>query len=252
MTGTDPIVVLERREEGVFVLAMRDTVGRNAMNVRFVEELSARLREAALLVDARCIVMTGLSDIFSSGASQEMLVGLAKGELAPTDIVLPKLVLDLPVPVIAAMEGHAVGGGFALGLCADIIVMARESRYGATFMGMGFTPGMGATELLLHIMPPALAHELLFTGEAKKGSWFEGRTGVNAVVPKAEVVARAMSLAARIAEKPRAALEMLKRTLSLPRRQAFERTYTMETLMHRVSFAQGDIVARIAEVHGNE
>lgn len=247
---TEPNVKLIHHDDGIVEIAMRDEPTKNAMNEPFVHALSARLREAALIGDAKCFVLTGLADIFSSGASFDMLVGLSKGELAPTDIVLPKLVLDLPVPVIAAMEGHAVGGGFALGLCADMVMMARESRYGATFMGMGFTPGMGSTELLLHVMPPALASELLFTGEAKKGGWYEGRTGVNGVFPKTELVPRAMQLAARIAEKPRGSLEMLKRTLSLPRRQTFERTYTMETLMHKVSFAQGDLVERIAAVHG--
>ena len=250
MTASASLVSLLRHDDGVVEIAMRDEGSRNAMTEPFVHALSAALKEAALLGDAKCFVLTGLADIFSSGASFDMLVGLSKGELAPTDIVLPKLVLDLPVPVIAAMEGHAVGGGFALGLCADVVMMARESRYGVTFMGMGFTPGMGSTELLLHVMPASLASELLFTGEAKKGSWYEGRTGVNLVAPRAELVSRAMQLAARIAEKPRSSLEMLKRTLSLPRRQTFERTYTMESLMHRVSFAQGDLVARIADVHG--
>jgi polyketide biosynthesis enoyl-CoA hydratase PksI len=249
MTAAHDSVVLERHEDGIVVLAMRDEAGKNAMSDAFVEALSARLKEAALLADAKCVVLTGLPEIFSSGASRDTLVRLSRGELEPTDIVLPKLVLDLPVPVVAAMEGHAVGGGLALGLCADVVMIARESRYGATFMGMGFTPGMGSTELLLHVVPPALAHELLFTGEAKKGSWFEGRSGFNAIVPKVEVMPRAMAMAARIAEKPRTSLEMLKRTLSLPRRQAFERTYTMETLMHRVSFAQDDIVERIEAVH---
>lgn len=74
---------------------------------------------------------------------------------------------------------------------------------------------------------------------------------MNGVFPKTELVPRAMQLAARIAEKPRASLEMLERGgLSLPRRQTFERTYTMEALMHKVSFAQGDLVERIAAVHG--
>src|SRR5581483_7175690 len=106
---------------------------------------------------------------------------------------LPKYLLDFPLPVIAAMEGHAVGGGFALGLCADIVVVATESRYGATFMNMGFTPGMGTTRLLEHVLSPAMAAEMLFTGEHKKGSFFEGRC---AVLPRAELLAHAMSIAA--------------------------------------------------------
>ena len=64
-------------------------------------------------------------------------------------------VLDLPILVVAAMAGHAIGGGLALGLCADIILLSRESRYGASFMNMGFTPGMGITKLLEHVMSPA-------------------------------------------------------------------------------------------------
>lgn len=243
------VVSFELDDDGVGVIAMRDEVGRNAMSERFVHELVQALGEAQRAAELKVVLLTGLPDVFSSGASREMLVGLVRGELVPTDIVLPKLVLDLPVPVVAAMEGHAIGGGLALGLCADIVLIARESRYGASFMSMGFTPGMGMTELLHHVMPPALAHELLFTAEPKKGSYFEGRSGFNAILSRAEVRPRALSIAARIAEKPRTSLEMLKRTLSLPRRQAFEKTYTIESLMHRVSFAQANTLGLIEEHH---
>lgn len=237
MTGERRLVGFERGADGIGVVAMRDEVGKNAMSEPFVRELVARLAEATAWDELRVLVLTGLPDMFSSGATREVLVGLVRGSLAPSDILLPKAVLDVPVPVIAAMEGHGIGGGFALGLCADLVVIARESRYGASFMNMGFTPGMGMTELLLHVMTPAQAHELLFTGEPRKGAAFVGASGFNAILPRAEVLPHAMNLAARIAEKPRRALEMLKRTLSLPRRQAFERTHTVETLMHRVSFA---------------
>jgi polyketide biosynthesis enoyl-CoA hydratase PksI len=178
-----------------------------------------------------------------------MLQGLARGEVAPTDILLAKAVLDLPVPVIAAMEGHAIGGGLALGVAADIVLIARESRYGASFMNMGFTPGMGITRLLEYVMSPALASELMFSGEPKKGSFFEGKSGFNAILPRRDVKARAMDIAARICDKPRVALEMLKQSLSLGRRQAFEQTHTLESLMHRVSFAARDILGRIEEYH---
>lgn len=241
------LVVLERPREGVAVVAMRDAAGHNSMSAAFVRELSRALMDAGHDPSVRAIVLAGLPEIFSAGANAALLRELARGEAAPADIVLPKIVLDLPIPVIAAMEGHAIGGGFALGACADLVLIARESRYGLSFMNIGFTPGMGTTELLSHVLSPAIVAELLFAGEAKKGAWFEGRSGFNAILPRGEVLPRALDLAARIAEKPRLSIELLRRTLTLPRRRAFERTHTLETLMHRVSFAAPDLLARIEE-----
>jgi polyketide biosynthesis enoyl-CoA hydratase PksI len=236
-----------RAPDGVAEIVMADAAGQNAMTPPFVHALEAALSEAEAWPELRVVVLRGLPDVFSSGASRELLAAFARGEIAPTEIVLARRVLDLGVPVVAAMEGHAVGGGLALGLCADVVVLARESRYGATFMNMGFTPGMGMTRLFEHVLSPAIAHELLYTGELRRGAAFEGRSGVNAILPRAEVLSHARALAARIADKPRAALELLKRTLALPRRQAFEQTLTIESLMHRVTFASEDVLARVEE-----
>ena len=163
---------------------------------------------------------------------------------------MPKRVLEIPVPVVAAMAGHAIGGGLALGLCADVVIAARQSRYGCSFMNLGFTPGMGMTRLLEHVATPAVAHEMLLTGEPKKGRWLEARGAFNAVLDKQDVLPHALDLAARIAEKPRLSLELLRRALTLPRRQAFEETHTIESLMHRVSFALPEVRERIGELHG--
>lgn len=249
MSDSPALVAFEPGESGIGVVHMRDAAGNNAMSERFVHELLGSLDAASAWAPLKVLVLQGTSEIFCSGASLDMLRALVKGGVAPTDIVLAKAVLDVPVPVIAAMEGHAIGGGLALGAAADIVIIARESRYGASFMNMGFTPGMGITKLLQNVMSPALAAELLYAGEPKKGAFFEGKSGFNAILPRAEVVPRAMTIAARIADKPRISLEILKRTLSLPRRQAFEETHTLESLMHRVSFAAKDVLSRIEDFH---
>jgi polyketide biosynthesis enoyl-CoA hydratase PksI len=227
---------------------MRDEAGRNAMSAPFVEALLDSLHEVWAWDRLKVVVLLGLPDVFSSGADLGVLTALVDGAIAPSDLLLSKAVLDLPVPTIAAMEGHALGGGLALGLCADVVLIARESRYGCPFMNLGITPGMGMTRLLEHVLSPAVAHEMLFTGEPLKGAHFEGRSGFNYVLPRAEVRSKALELAERIAEKPRVALTALKRALSLPRRQAFEATRTVEALMHEVTFAQPD-VRRLLEEH---
>ncbi|MCA9605756.1 MAG: enoyl-CoA hydratase/isomerase family protein [Myxococcales bacterium] len=246
----DRLIEVERREDGVALVRMVDEAGDNAMSPRFVAELLAVLDEVERWRALKVVVLAGTDDVFSSGADPEMLAQLTEGAIAPSEITLPKRVLEIPVPVVAAMAGHAIGGGLALGLCADVVIAARQSRYGCSFMNLGFTPGMGMTRLLEHVATPAVAHEMLLTGEPKKGRWLEARGAFNAVLDKQDVLPHALDLAARIAEKPRLSLELLRRALTLPRRQAFEETHTIESLMHRVSFALPEVRERIGELHG--
>jgi len=215
-------------------IVLDDAASSNALGEVMVEALTAAFAEVDRRANVRVVLLTSDLDVFSSGAPRDLLVRLAAGELRPTDILLPRLLLCCPVPVIAAMAGHATGGGLALGLAADIVLMAEESRYGFPFMDMGFTPGMGATVLCEHVLSPAIAHELMYSGELRRGSAF-ARTGVNHVLPRMDVLPRAVDLAERIAAKPRGAVEALKRTLSLPRRRAFELSLTTESLMHQIT-----------------
>ena len=238
-------VSLRTSEDGLWEVVMADPTGKNAFSEEFVAELEEVLAFVTDDRSVKVVVVRGLPEVFAAGAPRELLGKLARGEVVPTDIVLSKAMLDIPVPTIAAMEGHATGGGLALGLCADIVILARESRFGASFMNMGFTPGMGMTRLLEHVLSPAIAQELLYTGEFRKGAEFVGASGINYILPKGQVCAKALAVAAQIAEKPRCSLELLKRTLSVRRRQVFEESRTLEAMMHSISFTQDEIRERI-------
>jgi polyketide biosynthesis enoyl-CoA hydratase PksI len=226
---------VRHEEGGVVTITMADEATGNALGEEMVlglrDVFESVIRDPAVKV----LVLSGEGQMFSSGAPREMLARLARREVKPTEIWLPRVLLDCPVPVIAAMAGHAIGGGLALGLAADLVLLGRESRYGFTFMNMGFTPGMGTTRLAEHALSAAVAHELLYTGELRLGADIARSIGVHAVLPAADVPLRALDLAARIAEKPRTALELLKRALSLPRRRAFEEALTLESLMHEIT-----------------
>ena len=235
------LVVLDKGCDGVVTIELRDPAGKNALSPRLVDELSGALEAAVEWDELKVVVLLGQPDVFCAGASREVLTALADGAIAPHDLVLTRAVLELPVPTIAAMEGHAIGGGLALGVAADLVLISRESRYGCSFMNMGFTPGMGVTRLLEHVLSPALAHEMLYGGEPMKGTRFEGRSGFNYVLPRSEVRPKALELAARIAEKPRLALRALKQTLALPKRQAYEVARVAEAQMHEVTFSQAGI-----------
>ncbi|MFH1131596.1 MAG: polyketide synthase [Pseudomonadota bacterium] len=241
-------VALQQVEEGIVVLSMQDAGGNNAFSEAFLEELVEQLKVVGENPHIRVCVFRGLPEVFCAGAHQDLLLELVKGgSMTSSDIILPGLVLDLPVPTIAAMEGHAVGGGLALGLCCDVLVMARESRYGCSFMNMGFTPGMGTTRLLQFAVGEYLANEMMYGGQMFKGTRFAGCAGVNYVLPRAEVFDKAMHVAKRMAEKPRFALQALKKWLSVPRREAFERARKVEANMHGICFAEPEAGQRIRE-----
>ncbi len=246
--STPDLITLECDDDGIAVLTMKDEERRNALGAEFVEQLTGKLEALSADPSAKVAVICGLDEQFCAGGDKQMLLDLANGKVVATDIMLSRSMIEVPIPTIAAMAGHAVGGGLALGLCCDVVLMGRESSYGCSFMNMGFTPGMGTTKLLQLAMGEYIAAEMMFGGQFFRGAHFEHRSLVNYVLPREKVVPKAMKIAARFAEKPRASLELLKRNLSLGKRQLFEQARTDESLMHEISFSFAETKALI-EAH---
>ena len=240
-------IQLSCASSGIATLQMLDKAGKNGLTPAFVESLIHNLNAVKANDEIKVLIITGLPDVFCSGADLDTLEKLCKKQIKPVDIVLSKMILDIPVPVISAMEGHAIGGGLALGLCADIAILAEESRYGCSFMNMGFTPGMGITKLMEHYMSPAIAQEMQYTGNFYSGKSLIGKTNFNYILPKAEVLEKADALAEAMAEKPKKALSVLKRYQSMSRRKLFEETYSIETMMHELTFNEEEILKTIKE-----
>lgn len=244
---TEALITLDTDEQGIAILQMQDRVKKNALGTAFVEELTEALQQVSQRPGIRVCVLRGLEEVFCAGGDEELLLALAQGELVASDIMLSRAMLEVPIPTIAVMEGHAVGGGLTLGLCCDVVMMARESRYGCSFMNMGFTPGMGTTRLLALAVGEYVAAEMMLGGQFFRGSHFENRSQINYILPREQMWRKAMQVASAIAEKPRFALEMLKRDLSLKKRRLFEEARTNEVSMHQVCFALPETAQRIQE-----
>jgi polyketide biosynthesis enoyl-CoA hydratase PksI len=239
------VVSLRQEDEGIVVVCMHDEVGRNALDAPLVAQLVECLGAVGRDEAVKVCILEGLPEVFCSGGTKEALMEFAAGRVTLSDIEVTRAMLAVPVPTIAAMQGHAVGGGLPLGLSADIVLMARTSRYGATFMNMGFTPGMGTTGLLPDAVGEHLAAEMMFGGQTFRGSRFTHSAGINYVLADVEVPAKARDLALRIAEKPRHALVLLKETLAARRRRAFEAAHTVELAMHEKCFERPETAAWI-------
>ena len=210
---------------------------RNVLDVETVRNLEQAFRAVSESTKISVVILAGLPDIFCAGASKELLQMLVEGRIEPKELGLPRLLMECPVPVIAAMQGNAVGGGFALGLGADIVILNERQRYGFNFMDLGLTPGMGVTWLARERLGSAVGDELMYSAEYRRGRDFARLAGVNHVVAADRVEPLAHDFALRIAEKPRSALMLLKKNQSASRIAGFDAAREEEMRMHRIRLA---------------
>ena len=204
---------------GIITLDRPDN--RNSMTPELLDAFSAAAARARGDDAARCVVITGTGSCFSAGADFKSILQREGGEsqktLAPHErsfaMYEPFLaVLDLEVPVIAACNGHTVGGGFGLSLLCDIRIGARQARYGANFAKLGLHPGLAISYLLPRIVGVSRAAEMLFTGRLVEGDEAERIGILSSALPAAEVLPRALELAAAIASSAPLAVRMTKKT----------------------------------------
>lgn len=206
----------------VGVITLDRPANRNSMTPELLAAFSVAVAAARADRDARCIVITGAGAgpgaCFSAGADFRAAVQLEGAGSLPHQrsfaMYEPFLsVLDLEVPVIAALNGHAVGGGFGLSLMCDLRVAALGARYGANFVRLGIHPGMAITYLLPRLVGASVAAELLFTGRLIEGEEALRLGLVSRAVPSAEVLPVAMQLARDIAANAPLAVRLTKRSL---------------------------------------
>jgi len=237
-------------QDGIFRLDLNDPERKNLLTVELGREFLAALAEVALDPTLKALVITGREDVFCGGASLESLKQLTSGIIDVKDLfAVQSQLLNFPVPIVAALQGHAVAGGLMLALCCDILVASESSRYGLNFTRMGFTPAMGATTLLPAVVGYHFANEMILTGKLYKGRELKGRGVFNYVVRSQEVLDTAFNLARDIAEKPMHVVQLLKETFALPRLQALQEARHREHLMHKICFSRPEIESIIEEAY---
>lgn len=246
----DNVVDICEIEQGIVQVTMQDRIHKNT----FSEELTLGLIQAFESIrthqNYKVVILTGYDTYFCSGGTQEGLLAICEGKAQFTDSSLYSLALDCKIPVIAAMQGHGIGGGFALGLFADFVILSRESVYTTNFMKYGFTPGMGATFILTRKLGIALAEELLLSAANYRGAELERRGIPFPVLPRKEVLDHAYELARQVAEKPRISLITLKDHLVSPLREELPKVIEREIEMHEKTFHQPEVKENIMTLFG--
>lgn len=235
---SDTVVELREIEPGILQVTMCDRAHGNA----FTDALAAGLLQAFDSIadhrGAKTVILTGYDTYFATGGTRQGLLDLHEGRTRFADTNLYSLALDCPIPVIAAMQGHGIGGGLVMGLFADLVILSRESVYAANFMNFGFTPGMGATCIVPRKLGMALGGEMLFLAKNYRGEELKQRGAPLPVLPRAEVYPHALEMARSLAQKPRVSLIALKDLLAAPVRTQLPLTVQEELAMHGKTFHQ--------------
>lgn len=205
-----PMVERQNPEPGIVVLRMDNGNG-NLMDTPLYRGLAQAFDQVNHDDSVKVVILTGTDRLFHMGGTQQSLDEIAIRDTSCSDGNLFYLGLpSIRVPVISAMTGHAHGGGVTFGLSADIPILAEESLYGASFMNINFTPGIGSTYFFRKRFGPAISQEMFLTGRDYTGRQLRELGPDIRILPKAQVMAEAMQIARSIAKKSLHALQVYK------------------------------------------
>lgn len=222
----------EVREENILWITFDDPESRNAMDAETMQELAETWRRFADNDALRVAVITGAGEkSFCAGANLKKLVPkIQAGELRAADNQEAYMKGDIePVdkPVIAAINGDCMGGGFEVMLSTDVRIAADHARFGLPEVNWGLFPGGGGTVRLPRQVPHAIAMEIIMSGEFFDAVRAYEIGLVNRVVPYAELEEAALAMARRIGRNGPLAVKRVKASvregIDLPIADAFNR-----------------------------
>lgn len=201
-TGSTAVIQLHRPEK------------KNSLNSNLRQEMQELLEEMARDATTRVVILTGGEEIFCAGADIGEVQEATSAEAAYKHAREFQLLFDqieaLPQPVIAAISGHALGGGFELALVCDFRIASESTRFGLPEIKIGAFPGGGGTQRLPRLIGAAKAKEIILTGDAITAKEALSLGLVMKVVPKERLLEEANTFAWRLASLPRLAMEASK------------------------------------------
>lgn len=240
MTHT-AVLIEEQPAPGVALLRLNRPGVLNALNLELRTALARAFERLEADEAIRVIVLAGGEKAFCAGADlNEYLDAL------PLDIVRRRMdrlwgaIARCRKPVIAAVRGHALGGGCELAMHADLIVAGEGARFGQPEVRIGLMPGGGATQRLVRAVGKFRAMRLLMTGEPVTAAEALAMGLASEVVPDAQVEAHVLELAAGLARGPRQALEFIKEAVIEGMNLPLDQGLQLERKSFQLLFASAD------------
>ena len=188
----------------------------NALSIALQGELKDAAEQVSADPDIRAVVIYGGDRVFAAGADVKEMANRSYAEMADISRTLQasfRAVAAIGKPVVAAINGFALGGGLELALCADFRVAGQNARFGVPEILLGVIPGLGGTQRLPRLIGPARAKDLIYTGRSVDAAEALRIGLVDQVVPDADVYDAAARLAEQFVPGPALALRAAKRAI---------------------------------------
>ena len=189
----------------------------NALNSEVLEDLNAAL-DAVDLEEIRCLILTGAGQkSFVAGADIGEMSTLTKAEgeaFGKKGNDLFRKIETFPIPVIAAVNGFALGGGCEIAMSCDIRICSDNAMFGQPEVGLGITPGFGGTQRLARLVSPGMAKQLIYTARNIKAAEAYRIGLVNEVYPLEELMPQAIKMAKGIAKNAPIAVRACKKAIN--------------------------------------
>jgi enoyl-CoA hydratase len=210
--------ILYKKRDGITIITINRPKALNALNEETIPEFLSRLKAAEEDRETRVIVITGAGEkAFCAGLDLKTAIDITVTkavEMSRLGQELTIAVEELGKPVIAAINGYALGGGLEPAMACDIRIASEKARIGQTEVNVGLIPGWGGTQRLPRLVGKGIAKELIFTGKMIDAKTAERIGLINLVVPPDKLESTVEELANEIMSKPPIALKLAKELIN--------------------------------------
>lgn len=209
-------IKVEEREPGIAVVTVDRPEALNALNAEVLSELFSAARALSDRADLRAVILTGAGRAFVAGADIRAMLEMSPEQaeaFAKAGHKTMSAIAAIPVPVIAAINGFALGGGLELALSCDLIYMSEKAKVGLPEVGLGLIPGFGGTQRLGRLIGPHAARELTYTGKTIDAQAALALGLALAVFPLDTFMDEVMAVARQIAQRGPLAIRTAKQCM---------------------------------------
>ena len=206
--------IIYEKSEGIATITLNRPEALNAFSKEVIEEVLNAIEDVKADENVRVVILTGAGEkAFSAGADIKAMKGMNALKARELSLMGEKLCLaleNLEKPVIAAINGYALGGGLEVAMACDIRIASENARMGQTEINIGLIPGWGGTQRLTRLVGATKAKELIFTGKMIDAKTAEQIGLVNMVVPQSNFRETVRQFALELTQKAPVALKIAK------------------------------------------
>ena len=224
-------------KDAVAVLTLNNPKNLNALGTKVISEICEKLN--GIDEKANVLVLKGCDRAFAAGVDIKEIEKMSFQDAYLKNFINSdwEKIFNLRIPVIAAISGYALGGGFELTLMSDIVLASEDAVFGFPEINLGLMPGFGGTQLLSRLIGTKIASELILTGRFIKADEARSLGIVSEVLPKDQLLEKTMELAQTIAKKSPVSVRAIKEAIRMSQNAPLTQGIASERHMFRSLFS---------------